>query len=234
MYLNQWPNTILGTRKESKVNRTWALAIIAILATAAISLTGCGDDEASQVPPTDLTPPGAVTPPVSLMPLDTIGLDPEPSDNTPLSVGTIETCKEVTANDAFDADVVVDGIPEDRPMQGFQVDLVYDSALFTVLGVDANVMLGADPGSRVLEELTEDTPSDDGRFTIAAADFGSDRGETGSGVLARLTLQVKPAAPAGTTTPLRLEEIEIVDDNVLTIEADEVKVTQIAIGTACP
>ena len=236
MNSNRLPDLSLGTGKEAKVKyRIRAFAISAVLIAAATALAACGGDGPAQGPTTDTTPQG-VTPSdgATLMPLESIGIDPAPSDNTALSVGTIETCREVTANETFDIDVVVSGIPTDRPMQGYQVDLIYDSVLFRVLGAEPDVMLGARPDSQVVGELTEDTPSQDGRFTVAAADFGSDPGETGSGVLARITLQVQEQASTEISTPLRLEEIEIIDDNLLPIEPEEVKVTQVAIGTACP
>jgi len=125
-----------------------------------------------------------------------------------ISLGTIESCRSINNGDTFSIDFWIKDValPGIEALQG---DLGYDQALLKVTANNVNLLLGALPGSSV-QNLTPDTfPDTDGKFTPAAYDFGTQAGhtESGSGVLARITLQ----AIANGTSQLTLTKVKLCD-----------------------
>ena len=80
-----------------------------------------------------------------------VGVDADPSGNTATSLGTIERCVDVSVGQAFDIDVFVDAIPEDRDLAGFNYLLNYDPSKLQVNGCNHDMLLASQPGSYVVD-----------------------------------------------------------------------------------
>lgn len=146
------------------------------------------------------TPTATATPTPAPTPTPTpsaveLAVDTDTTGNTATSLGALETCNSVAAaGDTLDIDVVVTGVlPYDAAtgsggVIGFQANLLYDPAVLNVVGANVNMMLGADPGSIILD-VSDLLPDGDGDWLAAAADLGSGSQASGEGVLVRVTLQ---------------------------------------------
>ena len=161
-----------------------------------------------------------------------MAVDVNTTDNTATSLATLDTCIEVSAGESLDIDVVVDAIPGDRPMQGFEFDIAYDPAKINVTAVDDVLLISANPGSGPFFSFTDAVPDADGSFKVANSDFGADVGETGPGVLARVTIQVLGSATAGDAN-LDLQVIGVLDSDVADIPRDVELGGRLAIDSPC-
>ena len=143
---------------------------------AALSLTGNGRGSAQ----------GSVS----------VAVDADPSGNTATTLGAIDHCVSVRTGDTFSIDFVILNVTE---LIGFKADLVYDPSVLTVVNRDVHLFLAANEGSNVFDASAV-PPGDPGLYDFGAADIADPPvPDSGSGVLARLTLQavgpgVSPAA----------------------------------------
>ena len=161
-----------------------------------------------------------------------VGIDADPAGNTATSLGEIETCVSVSPGDSFDIDVFVDAVPAELGLGGFGFNLNYDNAAITVTALEAALLLNANGDSGPLISLSEGTPDSDGSFTVGVADFsGSDPGETGAGVLARITLE---ASGASGITALTLTAVDLATPAADSIPVDSTGAGQVAVGEECP
>jgi hypothetical protein len=98
-------------------------------------------------------------------------------------------------------------------IEGFQGDLGYDPTPLNVTGYNVALLLAYNSGSTVWDFTRTDVgdpdhlPDADGKFTPVAVDGGSAPGETGSGVLARITFH----AVANGTSQLTLTKVKLMD-----------------------
>lgn len=145
----------------------------------------------------------------------TAGLDLRPATTTDsngdgvfesVDLSQYEACRAVSVGDIFDVDVIVldvDGLV------AFAADLQYDSSILEVMGVNTNLFLGAQAGSSVVD-ASDPLPDDsDGRYRVAAFDQ-SNQGDTGSGILARVTLK----ALVDGTSPFNLDFSDLNGDGI--------------------
>ena len=114
----------------------------------------------------------------------------------PGGLSAIQTCAEVDVGSTVQVDVVVDSIPDTITpngfgpyIKGFDMDLILNSSIVQVSA--ANMLIGMEyqgtPGGGAVHN-TNSTPDSDGDFFMGEVDFSS-TGESGKGVLARLTLR---------------------------------------------
>ena len=126
-----------------------------------------------------------------------VGVDADPAGNAATSLGDLQHCRRVEVNDAVDVDVYAVDLPG---LEGLQFILNYDPAIVQITKVDDQQMIAANGGSQATsfsDNPNIDMQSDadnkpegsDGSITIAAADFSEVPDESGSGVLARVTLK---------------------------------------------
>jgi len=118
----------------------------------------------------------------------TIGVDADPTQlpaNTATSLGSIESCISVATNDTFAIDIFITDVVD---LLSWEMYLEYDSSVLKVTAVNVNMFQAANPGSHVFN-ASESTPDSDGTFYVGAAELGIGAEDSGSGVLARLTLQ---------------------------------------------
>jgi hypothetical protein len=116
----------------------------------------------------------------------TVGLDADPTGNEAASLGQIDACISVGAGETFDVDVVVTDVTD---LSGWQADFVYDGSVVSVVAMDPELFLAAEPGSNLVDLSADPLPDTDGTYRMIVADISQSVGEDGSGVLARLTLQ---------------------------------------------
>jgi hypothetical protein len=133
----------------------------------------------------------------------TIGVDTNPSGNTATSLGTIETSRTVNCGERFEVDLFIRDVTD---LLAWTVNVTYDPTVVRLDGRDVQMFLAANAGSDVLDKSLGDVGlaggGSGGHYDVAAADDGNPPApDSGSGVLARLTLV---AVGAG-VSPLDLE-----------------------------
>lgn len=116
----------------------------------------------------------------------TLAIDADPLGNSAASLADIDPCVSVAAGETFDVDVVVTDVTD---LSGWEADFVYDGSVVSVVAMDPELFLAAEPGSTLVDLSAEPLPNTDGAYHMIVADISQSVGENGSGVLARLTLQ---------------------------------------------
>ena len=130
----------------------------------------------------------------------TVGVDANPSGNTATSLGVINDCREVSAGQTFDVDIYITDVTD---LLAWEMIFNYDGPVVSVESVDVKMFQAANPDSNILDLSYS---LDIGHF-VSAADIGTDAEDSGSGVLARLTL-----GAAGTgVTPITLGAVVLKD-----------------------
>ena len=124
-----------------------------------------------------------------------IGIDVGVDDNSPTSVGSVASCLSVRKDDTFTVDLYVSDVED---LLGWETYVAYDSTVVQVVDRDVQMFQAADSGSSVFNASEGVPGNDDGLFRVAATDTRNPPvGDSGSGVLARLTLK---AIGEGTTS----------------------------------
>ena len=114
-----------------------------------------------------------------------MGIGADPTDNGATSLGEIDLCVSVATGETFDVDIFVADVID---LAGFQAQFRYEPSVLAVAEADVELFLGAE-GSRILN-LSEVVPDQDGSYGFRVADMTPGApGHSGSGVLARVTLQ---------------------------------------------
>jgi hypothetical protein len=135
----------------------------------------------------------------------TIGVDVEPAGNTVTSLGPIDACISVSTGDTFQVDIFVTDVAD---LLAWETYFVYDMSIINVVSRDVMMFQAANPGSNVWD-VSEGLPDIDGYYRAAGVDIADPPSpESGSGVLARLTLE---AVGAGTSL-LSLSPLDVNDD----------------------
>ena len=127
-----------------------------------------------------------------------VGVDLNTSGNTDSAVGTINVCRSVNVNDTFDIDLFVKDVTN---INSFEGAFRWDGTKLQVTAISVAspgvAILARTPGSTVQNLSDPVLPNSTGSFLAGALDTAIPRKpETGSGVLARLTLK---ATAAGTS-----------------------------------
>jgi hypothetical protein len=131
--------------------------------------------------------------------MDAMSIDLDVTGATATTLGPRNSCREVNPGDEVTFDVSAEGIPSSDPMIAFTFRLNYPPPYFTVTHADSSYLLAATPGSNVFD-LSDVLPDSDGAWRSGAADISNlamVTPESGSGVLARLTLEVAANTPSG-------------------------------------
>jgi len=141
--------------------------------------------------------------PVQGQGLTTLGVDANPAwspANTATSLGSIENCRSVGLNDSFQIDVYVTDVVD---LLAWNTYLQYNGAVVNVTGVNVQMFQAANPGSNVFN-ASDPTPDSDGTYYVSAAELGVATQDSGTGVLARITLlAVGPGiSPANLISPI--------------------------------
>lgn len=169
----------------------------------------------------------------------TIAVDANPSGNTATSLGTVDDCWQLSTGQTFEVDIVITDVTD---LIAWQVPLVYDPRVLNVTGCDAAQFLAADPDSQVFQGC-DLVPDSDGLYGVGAADTAEPPPEhSGSGVLARITLQAVgsglsalslPALPGRGPTLKDIEGTSLSDPDQDGLFDGPVAHAQIAVDRGC-
>ncbi len=143
-----------------------------------------------------------------------IGIDASSQGNAATSLGVIDSCVSVAKGQTFDVDVFVENVTD---LLAWEAYLTYDHAIVKVIDRDVDMFQAAGPGGSVLN-VSDSVPFDADRpFRIGATEMAEPPvGNSGSGVLARLTL----SALAQGDTLLSIEPVDLNKDAQLKYEDD--------------
>src|SRR5438132_2427086 len=175
----------------------------------------------------------------------TIGLlaiDANPSGNTATSLGPVDGCARLEPGSIYNVDYVVDAVPQDRPMIGFDVEIRYDPSLFEAVNVDDHLLLAAVGAYSPLASLSDTLPDSDGKLRISVLDTASSTDpqanvESGAGVLARVAFRAK--SPGISKIAIGLDQDPLLYPLVLDTQdemilADRLSTASLAVGEDCP
>lgn len=101
---------------------------------------------------------------------------------------SVQQCTEVDKGDTFDVEIRVADV---TGLAAWEVYFAYDPSVLEVVGKDVRLFLAQRANSNVFD-FSDPVPNSDGLYRLGAADLGmGDTLESGSGVLARITLHAK-------------------------------------------
>ena len=131
-----------------------------------------------------------------------VAIDAVPSENEATVVGEVETCASADVGDTFIVDLVVSDVED---LIAFEVNIGFDGSILEIVDRDVKLFMESEEGSQVVD-TSKQTPNDSGDYTTGGVDTADPLApESGSGVLARLTLQAK----AEGTSPVSLESSDV-------------------------
>lgn len=113
-----------------------------------------------------------------------LAIDADPSGNTATSFGTVQRCVSVSQGETFQVDILVSDVEK---LISWELYFTFDPQIVEVVDADPKMFLASAPGSSL---TTLKVPLPRGRYFVGAADTKG-TAESGSGVLARLTLRAK-------------------------------------------
>jgi DNA-binding beta-propeller fold protein YncE len=144
-------------------------------------------------------------------------------DNAATSLGTIDSCLSVSSGDTFDVDVFIRGADK---LRVWSAAFRYDPSVLSVVDVDARMFLAANSASDVKDQSLGDR-GNSGSYDLLVSDVSEEAGvdESGSGVLARITLR---AVASGLSTVTVAEPFLFPFQSAETIAG-----TSIAVDEAC-
>lgn len=133
----------------------------------------------------------------------TVGIDADPAGNSGASLGPVDPCVSVATGESFDVDVFVTNVTD---LLGWQATLGYDNSMLELVAKNVDLFWEAKPGASPID-VSGWWPAVGGRHVLAAADLSGAPGQSGTGVLARVTFK---AVQSG-ETPLTLDEVVLSD-----------------------
>jgi hypothetical protein len=134
-----------------------------------------------------------------------LGVDADATGNTATSLGVIDECIQVARGDQFEVDIFVRDVTD---LLAWSAYLEVDPAIVQIVDRDVDLFQATGEGSNVFDG-SEQTPDTDGLYTLSAVDTADPLSpESGSGVLARVTLE----ALAPGVSPLALPHRDIDND----------------------
>lgn len=134
-----------------------------------------------------------------------MGVDANPAGNTATSLGSIESCIQVSTGSTFDVDIFVRDVTD---LLVWEAYFAYNPSVIKVIDRDVDQFLAANSGSNVFD-LSSSVPDTDGGYEVRAVDVAEPAThDSGDGVLARLTLEaVGPGA-----SPAAIPQMNIAGD----------------------
>jgi YVTN family beta-propeller protein len=146
------------------------------------------------------------------------------ADNTATSLGTIDPCISVRKGATFDVDIVMTDAAD---LKVWNVTFRYEPSVVNVTDRDVQMLLAANAASQVKDHSYGD-PGLGGAYDLLTSDVSDEAGahESGSGVLARLTLR----AVASGTSRVTVEDPLLFPFQPVESTASAV----IAVDEACP
>lgn len=117
----------------------------------------------------------------------TLAIDVDPTGNTATLLATREVCIEVDEDATFDIDITIDNVED---LSAWEAYMDFDDAVVQVVDRDVQLLLTSLPGANAFD-ISDQVPYDQARpYRIGAANIADPpEGVSGSGVLARITLE---------------------------------------------
>jgi hypothetical protein len=184
-----------------------SVTLIAIPLLAVVLLAACTSDGDEDLTPVVTTPGATTVPEATTVPgATTVGIDADPTDNTPTSLDEIDVCVSVTTGQSFDIDVFVTDV---RDLFGWDATFSYDGSVVRVLSSDAQLFQASNPGSQVVNFSSDSLPDTDGSYELGVGEMAKASADSGSGVLVRLTLEaVSPGTSRVSLADLKLRAMQ--------------------------
>lgn len=113
-----------------------------------------------------------------------MGIDADPTGNEATSLGAIDLCVSMATGESLDVDVFIADVAD---LKGWQATFRYEASVLRVAKSDVELFLFGEQGR--LFNLSDPVPDQDGSYSFAVADMTPGGGHSGSGVLARVTLE---------------------------------------------
>jgi len=137
-----------------------------------------------------------------------LSMDVNPEGNGPTKVGPPTSCLSVANGDSFQVDIVAHDVQE---LLAWGVYFEYDPTIVKIVGRDVRMFQDANPGSSMFD-VSDSLPDSDGLYLVSAVDTADPASpDSGSGVLARLTLTA--IAPGISTASFARRDLN--DDGIL-------------------
>ncbi len=147
----------------------------------------------------------AVTPRPAAADGPSLAIDANPIGNEPKELGSLDSCFAVSTGDRFPVDVIIQDVED---LLAWELYFEYDPSIVEVTSASVDLFQAANPSSSVFD-VSEDVPDSDGLYRLGAADTADPPSpDSGSGVLARLTLR----ALAPGESPLALSSRDLDGD----------------------
>lgn len=161
----------------------------------------------------------AVHSPVSGQTGTEIGIDFDISGNTATELGTVEDCVSLETGETTEIDVFIRDVTDLLAWEGH---LIFDSDVIEITDADVDLFMGANEGSEV-QSVVSALPDSDGLLPVGAFDASDPPApDTGSGVLARVT--VRAVGAGSTELAFRADDVDgdtTLDSGVLLRDADD-------------
>ena len=149
-----------------------SVALLTIMVVAPV--VGQGSDDETEVPIVvgfDMNPTGNSCPNNCRA---TSGDPPHCIDSDDCTLGSIDSCVEVSAGDVFQFDVFLNGLPEGDNILGFGYAIYgFPGTLTAQTHEDASVNLVAQPGSGPFVELSDPVPDNMPPHPVSVGDLGA-------------------------------------------------------------
>jgi hypothetical protein len=129
---------------------------------------------------------GVAAPAQAQQPETSIGIDADSSGNTATSLGTIDECAVISKGESHDVDIFVQNVTD---LLAWEAVITFDPKVLQIVGEDVQLFQAANEGSDV-QDVSGELPDSDGRYWVQAFDAADPIApDSGSGVLARITVQ---------------------------------------------
>lgn len=171
-----------------------------------------------------------------------VAVDADTTGNAATTLGPLNSCVRAEPGATVSVDLVVDSVPADRGIIGFQISVRYDPAILTLTAVNNEFLLAAKGTYEPFEGLSDPLPDSTGDYKVLVADLASnpptDNIESGPGVLSRLTFTARAAgvstvAPSFNPDDPANDYPAIIDNQNTTIGIDTIGTASIAVGRDC-
>lgn len=173
--------------------------------------------------------------------IDLVAIDANIEGNEATTLGPLDGCISAEVGSEVTVDVIIDAVPEDSPMIGFQIVVTYDPEVLEATETDSEFLIASQDAYEPIEGLSDELPDSDGSLTIVVADIASDVDagtsiESGSGVLTRITFMAVAEGTSEVAVGFDPPDAypAIIDDENTILQVDNIGSALVAAGEECP